>query len=499
MESASFSVLCEGIGLSESDVATIRGQLQDTAYTSLRAFEVTAQVSLGASRVLVPPLNESIVRRNWSEACVQTPGCIIQPETAEHVSKFVRMVDYFRIKFSVRSGGHSPNLGWSSIGSHGVLLDMQKMAQVDLSADAAVVSIGPGALWGDVMASLSSHRVSVVGGRIPNVGVAGLILGGGYSYLSGEFGTAADNVKNFEVVLGNGSIVNANSAENSDLFWALKGGGPNFGIVTRFDMFTMPVHDVWYEVAIYSTDQASEVFDAFALWQTSDQFDPKASVTLFMSLDFITVGLLYSASTQRPTVFAPFQNLTPMQVVVPGIDGTLAQVYQMASASISTARLRHDYRGISTRIDADLNKSVYSIWRQKALAVREVTGADQIFALQAVPKSMVEAGIAKGGNPMSMQCENQQWWTTLADWADEKDDALVRSVALETCAEFERQSKERGLYLPFIFMNDASVDQNPLASYGEPSLRRLKDIAKIYDPAELFQKYQNGGFLLCKS
>lgn len=65
MESASFSVLCEGIGLSESDVATIRGQLQDTAYTSLRAFEVTAQVSLGASRVLVPPLNESIVRRNW--------------------------------------------------------------------------------------------------------------------------------------------------------------------------------------------------------------------------------------------------------------------------------------------------------------------------------------------------------------------------------------------------------------------------------------------------
>lgn len=166
---------------------------------------------------------------------------------------------------------------------------------------------------------------------------------------------------------------------------------------------------------------------------------------------------------------------------------------------------------------------MYSIWRQKALAVREVTGADQIFALQAVPKSMVEAGIAKGGNPMSMQCENQQCkstqrpsssvlslgvtsahtrtvgWTTLADWADEKDDALVRSVALETCAEFERQSKERGLYLPFIFMNDASVDQNPLASYGEPSLRRLKDIAKIYDPAELFQKYQNGGFLLCKS
>ncbi|KAI8623063.1 hypothetical protein F5Y19DRAFT_404986 [Xylariaceae sp. FL1651] len=215
-------------------------------------------------------------------------------------------MDYFRIKFSVRSGGHSPNLGWSSIGSYGVLLDMQKLVQVDLSEDTAVVGVGPGAVWGDVMASLSSHCVSVVGGRIPNVGVAGLILGGGYSYLSGEFGTAADNVKNFEVVLSNGSIVNANSVENSDLFWALKGGGPNFGILTGFNMHTMPGHDVWYEVSIYSTDQAFEVLDAFTLWHTSDQFDSKASVTLFVSLTFITVALLYSVLTQRPMVFAPF-------------------------------------------------------------------------------------------------------------------------------------------------------------------------------------------------
>lgn len=84
------------------------------------------------------------------------------------------------------------------------------------------------------------------------------------------------------------------------------------------------------------------------------------------------------------------------------------------------------------------------------------------------------------------------------DWTDEKDDDLVRSVAIETTETWKRLGQERGLYVPFTYMNDAARDQNPIASYGPENVDRLKKIARKYDPNQLFQKQQNGGFLLSK-
>lgn len=89
-------------------------------------------------------------------------------------------------------------------------------------------------------------------------------------------------------------------------------------------------------------------------------------------------------------------------------------------------------------------------------------------------------------------------WTTLAEWRDERDDDIVRSVAIETTDKWKTFGQRQGLYLPFIFMNDASQDQNPIATYGEDNVRRLKKIAKKYDRTELFQKQQHDGFLLSK-
>lgn len=87
-------------------------------------------------------------------------------------------------------------------------------------------------------------------------------------------------------------------------------------------------------------------------------------------------------------------------------------------------------------------------------------------------------------------------WTTLADWKDPSHDDLVRSVSIETTAYWERLSQERGLGVPFLYMNDASRDQEPLASYGAANLKRLKDISLKYDTEQVFQKQQNGGFKL---
>lgn len=94
------------------------------------------------------------------------------------MGKLLRILDRHQVPFAIRSGGHSPNPGWSSIGSTGVLLDMSAMNAVTLSADAGTISIGPGARWGQVAAAADAKNVAVVGAREPETGVGGVVLGG---------------------------------------------------------------------------------------------------------------------------------------------------------------------------------------------------------------------------------------------------------------------------------------------------------------------------------
>ncbi|KAI1085577.1 FAD-binding domain-containing protein [Whalleya microplaca] len=436
MNISQFETFCSSIGLSGPEAQTLKEELD--------------KIELSSS-----PSSSSL-----SLACKAAQLCIgpDNPTSKADVAKAIKIIKYFNVKFALRSGGHSPNPGWSSTAG-GILVDLQKLHQVTLSGDKKVASLGPGARWGDVIATLDTQGTSVIGGRIPAVGVGGLILGGGFWHFSGEFGMAADNVKNFEVVLANGTVVNANAGENSDLFWALKGGGPNFGVVTRFDLYTIPVREIWYQFAVYPVEQAFAIFDAFVQWQKEGASDLKSTVGLIISLDNIVVGLMYSAPADHPPAFAPFYSLEPpLMFAVPATNGTVGLLTRFLSNTFSKEPLRYLY------------KDVYTFWRERALQVRETTGAIQTFTIQPIPKNLAEQGIAKGGNPMGIPREDHQCLPT----------------------------RERNLDLPFLFMNDASRDQNPLASYGPENVEKLRQISRKYDEDQLFQNQQNDGFLLSK-
>jgi hypothetical protein len=140
--------------------------------------------------------------------------------------------------------------------------------------------------------------------------------------------------------LSNGIIVNASLGQNADLFWALKGGGPNFGIVTRFDLYTIPVLEIWGKVQIYSTDMAFELLEAFDEWQQNGASDTKSSVAFDIGLDYITLGLIYSEPTTSPTAFAAFDDLVPLQVIVPAFNTTFSDVYNILSASYPNTTAR---------------------------------------------------------------------------------------------------------------------------------------------------------------
>ncbi|KAK7952544.1 6-hydroxy-D-nicotine oxidase [Apiospora aurea] len=477
---ARFSELCSNLALSAPRIHSLNDEFAESATGShsrgsgLEQACRAAEMALGPERVDTSPLNATVVHENWSQACVANPYCIIQPASAADVSKALQILRHFDINFAVRSGGHSSNPGASSIDANGILLDLQHMNAISLSQDKSTASLGAGARWGDVLEALTPQGVDVVGGRIPVVGVSGLILGGGLHHLMAELGTAADNVDNFEVVLADGTVVNANAKENNDLFWALKGGEPNFGVVTRFDVYAIPARKIC---------------------------DTKSTTSLIMTPDAITAVLQYSASVERPEAFAPFYNLEPLQLAVPSTIGT--------------------FQSLATILGSVTPNQPMRFWRTRALAVRDETGANQTFVIQPVIPNVAKQGVARGGNPMGIPTENHicefpylsHWlclsttltklgvpkgWTTLVDWADPKDDEKVRSVSIETTEQWKKLGQERGLHIPFLYMNDASRDQNPLATYGAENIARLKEISLKYDPTQLFQKRQNGGFLLSK-
>ncbi|KAF4969318.1 hypothetical protein FZEAL_10248 [Fusarium zealandicum] len=499
-----FKAVARAAGLSDADILDLGGQLgatKDDNKNLLASLTCrTAHRALGTDVVDTAPVSQEVAFENWSATCHATPRCIIRPKTTQHVSTAMKIISGLKSSFATRSGGHSPNPRASSINDTGVLLDLQRLSAVSVSPDKRFATVGAGARWGHVYAVLDEAQTIVIGARLPQVGVGGSILGGGYFHISGLYGLASDNVKNFEAVLADGSIVNANAHSNSDLFWALKGGGPNFGILTQLELYTVPTYLVWGQISVHSTDQASEIIEAFDEWQRNGASDAKSTVALSIGLDAITVGLTYADPvSEPPEAFQPFYNIEPLQVAVPPTNLTFNLVNQIVGAGDPTDPSRHDYRGISTKIDTELTKKMYAFWRDRALAIREATGASQGFSIQHVGPNLVEEGRRKGGNPLNIPLGKQQWWTTLVNWDNAADDDLVRSVSIDTTNQWQKLAKARGTFIPFLFMNDASRDQDPLAFYGAANLARLRNIANKFDRNQVFQRQQNGGFLLSQA
>lgn len=145
---------------------------------------------------------------------------------------------------------------------------------------------------------------------------------------------------NFEVVLSNGTIVDANANQNDDLFWALKGGGPNFGIVSRYDLNTVPVYEIWGQMMVYSTDQAGAVLDAFTEWQLNGALDTNSVVAVDISLTTIVIGLVYFEPADNPTAFAPFYDLEPLSIPVPAMNTTFVVINELLGSTYPDAKAR---------------------------------------------------------------------------------------------------------------------------------------------------------------
>lgn len=173
------------------------------------------------------------------------PRCIASPSTTAQVSKILQIIDQCNAPFSIASGQHSTVAGASNVNA-GLSIVMAQFDDITVFPNNESATLGVAATWGEVYRHLGgSYRLSISGARDASVGVGGFILGCGHSWYSNRYGWACDSVKSFEVVLASGDVVIASSEEHAELFWALKGGGSNFGIVTRVTMQTFQEEDYY--------------------------------------------------------------------------------------------------------------------------------------------------------------------------------------------------------------------------------------------------------------
>lgn len=188
----------------------------------------------------------------WDQKQLETAYvCRVQPTSTDEVSKILKvLVDSWR-KFAVKCGGHSRNLD-DSVSTGGVIIDLDLMSTITVSDDRKTASIGGGSVTRQIYAALDPYGLTNVGGRVGQVGTGGFTLGGGTSALSAKYGWALDHVLEYEVcwfccvlkpfpylsprqvVLANASVVKVSESSHPDLYFALRGGGNNFGIVTSF-------------------------------------------------------------------------------------------------------------------------------------------------------------------------------------------------------------------------------------------------------------------------
>jgi FAD/FMN-containing dehydrogenase len=198
----------------------------------------------------------------WNGMVAKVPALVLQPTSARDVATAVGFARDHGILLSIKGGGH--NIAGTAIAPGGLTMDMSRLRDVTVDPAAGFAHVGAGCLLKDVDGATQAHGLATVLGFVSETGVAGLMLGGGFGYLTRRFGWAVDNLEAVEVVTADGAIRTANRDEHPDLFWALRGGGGNCGVVTRFTFRLHPVGPtVTGGLIAWSAERADEVLATY--------------------------------------------------------------------------------------------------------------------------------------------------------------------------------------------------------------------------------------------
>ncbi|KAF2177257.1 FAD-binding domain-containing protein [Zopfia rhizophila CBS 207.26] len=432
------------------------------------------------------------------------PTCIVRPKTSQDVSIAVNVLrESGCTKFAVRGGGHNANAGFNNI-EDGVTIDMQSMNAVDV--DKEVVRVGAGAIWQDVYDVVEPRNLSVLGGRIGVVGVAGLTTGGGISFFSPERGWVCDSVVNFQVVLASGDIVDVNATSRPDLFAGLKGGQNNFGIVTRFDLKAFPQGPIWGGRIAFAPEADTALVSAFTEFKNPHKYDPYAAgwVTLRYNgstKQFTPTSILwYTRPELKPGALAQMTEVGPQ--VMNGMQEAYAGEFtRNASLVVKSASSRTIWATTTFHISPTIVHHIHSLWKSLVPKICETYAyarPTSELTFQSLPPSPQNGSHPNslGFAPDSTPEKDLVFLQIIFYFWDASATEGLNNALKEFIKMFNEIAEEEGVKHKYIYLNFAAWFQDPLGGYGKEQVETLRHVARKYDPEGLFQEQVVGGFKL---
>ncbi|MDH3627391.1 MAG: FAD-binding oxidoreductase [Acidobacteriota bacterium] len=219
-------------------------------------------------------------RKIWNGMIDKRPGLIAQCAGTADVVAAVNFARERDLAVAVRGGGH--NVSGNAICDDGIAIDLRPMKNVSVDSARRFASAEGGVTWGEYDQATQRHGLASPGGAISSTGIAGLTLGGGFGWLSRSYGLACDNVLSAEVVTAAGEVLTANADENADLFWGIRGGGGNFGVVTRLDFQLQPIGELYSGLTLYPRSDGPAFMRMWATL-TAAAPDELSSMAAFLS------------------------------------------------------------------------------------------------------------------------------------------------------------------------------------------------------------------------
>ncbi len=454
------------------------------ALTSRQLEDLTSRVDGALLRAGDEGWDEAV--EVWNAMVATEPALVVQPTSAEDVAAVVRFARDHELLLSVKGGGH--NIAGTSIAEGGLTLDMSKMREVTVDPDAKLAHVGPGCLLKHVDAATQEHGLATTLGFVSETGVAGLTLGGGFGYLARRFGWAVDNLEEVQIVTADGKIHTANRTESEDLFWAIRGGSGNFGVVTRF---TFRLHEVGPTITggliAWGADRADEVLATyFELTRAAPRELTAATVIrLAPPAPFVPeewhlkpiVGILVCHS--GPNAEADLAPLRALGDPVVDLIGEKPYAAQQSMLDDMDPKGLHQYW--KTEYLPGLSREYLDVFRDAALRVASPLSYSVIFHVEGALNERDPDDGAVGNRDARFISGFSGVWPP-----GEDGDDIVRAVRAGW--EAIRPFSTGGNYVNFQLAEDGT--DRTKDAYGK-NYERLAQVKAAYDPDNLFRVNRN--------
>jgi len=425
------------------------------------------------------------VRALYNEMIDKRPALIAECASASDVRDALAMADRDGLAVAVRSGGHS--VAGLSSNDGGLVVDVRPMKRIEIDPARRTAKVGGGVTWGEFDRAAQEHGLATTGGRVSTTGVSGFTLGGGSGWAERAWGLACDNLVSVDLVTADGREVTASEAEHPELFWALHGGGGNFGVATALEF---RLHElgpiVLAGLMLWPGDQASEVarFYRDHALTAPDQLGsglvmlsgpPEEFVPEYLQgQPAVGIALLWVGDPDEGQAYVQgFRDLKPV------VDLVGPMPYADFQCMID------DPPGMRNYWTADYHRA----FPDEALDVLVKSGLDRPSPLSQqilFPWGGEAARVPAGSTPMAQR--DASWVThPFAVWESAADDEANIAWARGFRKDIEPYATG-GIYLNFIGLEG---EDRVRAAYGEESYRRLAQVKAEYDPANVFRGNQN--------